>query len=72
MPKEYKRIADLREYTFDSLETMCNELAQDGWEVMTISDGSVGRTATLVRDVDEAAARRQAKIKKVKETKNDL
>ena len=48
---EYRRIMDLKEFTFDSLEQQCNKLAEDGWRVIQISDGSTNRYATLERDV---------------------
>ena len=49
MTKEYKRIMDKKESTFDSLEQAINALALEGWEILTISDGWTDRTATLVR-----------------------
>lgn len=49
--KEYKRIKDEREAGFDDLEKQATRLAAEGWEVLTISDGSNFRTATLVREV---------------------
>ena len=48
--QEYKRILDEKEFTFDSLEQKCNALAEEGWSIVTISDGFTNRTATLVRE----------------------
>jgi len=49
---KYKRIMDIKEPTFDSLEMLCNVEAQDGWEIVTISDGSLHRYATLKRKTE--------------------
>ena len=50
--KQYKRIMDIKEATFDSLEMLCNIEAKDGWRVIAISDGSIHRYATLEKDND--------------------
>lgn len=48
----YKRIMDIKEPTFDSLEQLCNEEAKNGWRILTISDGSIHRYATLEKQDD--------------------
>ena len=48
----YKRIMDIKEPTFDSLEQLCNEEAKSGWRILTISDGSIHRYATLEKEHD--------------------
>ena len=50
--KKYKRIADIRDATFDSLENLCNNEALDGWRVINITNGDTYRTATLEKDYD--------------------
>ena len=51
--KSYKRIMDIKEATFDSLEMLCNEEAKQGWRVIAISDGSIHRYATLEKEHDD-------------------
>ena len=51
MTFEYKRIRDIKEFTFDSLENLCNIEAADGWTVIDITNGDTYRTATLEREI---------------------
>ena len=51
---QYKRIMDIKEATFDSLETLCTREGVDGWRVIAISDGSLHRYATLEKQIDPA------------------
>ena len=53
MTVEYKRIRDDREAEWDDLEKTATALAKQGWRVLTISDGSNFRTATLYREVPD-------------------
>jgi hypothetical protein len=50
---EYIRVADNhKDGTVDSLEKMCTELGKQGWRVISISDGSQYRYATMERQID--------------------
>lgn len=51
MTKEYKRIKDLPEPLFDSLEQLCNIEAKQGWEILLIDATCFPKTATLQREV---------------------
>ena len=53
--KQYKRIMDIKDPTFDSLEMLCNIEAEDGWRIITISDGSIHRYATLEKDITDGS-----------------
>ena len=51
---EYQRIMDNHhESTFDSLEKQCTEQGKLGWKVISISDGSQYRYATMEREIND-------------------
>jgi hypothetical protein len=49
--KVYKRIRDLPEPLFDSLEQLCNIEAKEGWEILCIDTSCFPKTATLFKEV---------------------
>jgi len=66
MTMEYKRIMDIKESTFDSLEMLCNKESQEGnWVVIQISDGHINRMATLGRYVDEKKLKKETNDKSI-------
>jgi hypothetical protein len=50
---EFMRLKDIQEPTFDSLEQLCNVYGKVGWQLVSISQGDLYRTATLQRQKSE-------------------
>ncbi len=66
MTFEYCRLVDVKNSEYDTLEKMCTVVAKDGWRVISISDGSTYRYATLEREV-QVGNEIKTTAKKVKE-----